>query len=113
MLVILSQTSREVSISFLRLMLKWHSLIPFWIRVNKFIILIKNSIDREAKSLVLCFTKDHLNDFMLKLPSFVNIIKLKTGLLYLPIALQNNPLNPNDEFLVVLQEGSLIKKYEY
>ncbi|CDW77689.1 UNKNOWN [Stylonychia lemnae] len=69
--------------------------------------------NRDAKTLLLCFSKESLNDFMLSLQTFINLIKTKTNQIFIPVTIQNNPMNPDEEFIVGLQCDQNLKKYEY
>ena len=50
--------------------------------------------DRDAQMIAFCFAKDQLNNFVLCLSQIITIIKTKTGQIFIPIVLQNSPINP-------------------
>lgn len=67
--------------------------------------------DRDASMLALCFQKDQLKNFIISLSQIMTIIKTKTSRIFVPSVLQNSPVNPEHDFLVVMRSVDKLDKY--
>ena len=58
----------------------------------------------------LFYSKDQLRNYLISLSSIMTVIKSRTGQIFLPVVIQNSPLNPQTEMLIVMR--SLDKNFD-
>lgn len=62
--------------------------------------------------IVLSYQKTELRNFILSLPSIIATIKSKTSQLFIPTVLQNSPINPQHEMILVMRSIEKLDKYQ-
>ncbi len=68
--------------------------------------------NKGSDTLFLFYSKDQVTNFITSLSKILTIIKNKTeGKLFLPISIQSSPLDPQNEFMVILRSVDHISKY--
>ena len=61
--------------------------------------------------IVLCYTKEQLRNYLISLSQIITIIKTKTGQLFIPTVLQNNPMSPSTEMIIVMRSIEKLDKF--
>jgi hypothetical protein len=61
--------------------------------------------------LVLSFQKAELKNFIGALPSIMQIIKTKTGQIFVPTVIQNSPINTQMEMLISMRSIEKLDKF--
>ncbi|CDW73246.1 UNKNOWN [Stylonychia lemnae] len=81
--------------------------------VQKSLLFITEFFDknRETQILALCYSKDQLKNFMVCLSQIMSYIKTKTGKIFVPASISNNPMNPEFEMLICLVPIEELVKY--
>lgn len=60
--------------------------------------------------IVISFLKDQLKSLISSLDSVLSTIKVHTGQIFVPIVLQESPLQPNTDFLMILRHIERLDK---
>ena len=68
-------------------------------------------IDRDSQMVVIQFSKDQLRNIIMSLSQMMEIIKTKTGKIFIPTLIQNSPLNINTDMLVILRSIDKLDKF--
>lgn len=70
---------------------------------DSYYVLYLCDIDPDHKVIVLTLSKDQLKTFLTQLNKLMTLIKAKTQKLFVPVSIQNNPVNPDTEMIILMR----------
>jgi len=62
--------------------------------------------------IVLTYSKDQFKNYLGSLHKIMSLIRQKTKHLFVPVCLQNSPVNPKTDMMIIMRSIERIEKYQ-